>query len=122
VIAERQAHLSRFDSHGQGRMVALHEAGRGRDTLEISPNLWAGPGLVNKGLGTALVGDADTLAERIQEYMDIGVDKFIMSSYPHLEEAYQVAELLLPRIPAWREAARQRDEVFHSDLIPQTWQ
>ena len=45
---------------GQQRMAQLH-AGR-RDKLEISPNLWAGIGLVRGGAGTALVGDADTVA------------------------------------------------------------
>ncbi len=121
AIKERQEHLARFDSVGQSRMVNLHGAG-GRDELEISPNLWAGIGLVNKGLGTALVGNPDQVAERMQEYMDLGVDKFILSSYPHLEEAYRVAELIFPRLPAWMETLKRRDEVFHSDLIPQTWQ
>jgi alkanesulfonate monooxygenase len=48
------------------------------------------------GAGTALVGDPDTVAERIDEYRRIGADTFILSGYPHLEEAYRVAELLLP--------------------------
>ncbi|MDP0965034.1 hypothetical protein Q6264_29555, partial [Klebsiella pneumoniae] len=47
--------LSRFDSVGQQRMAALH--GGSRDNLEVSPNLWAGVGLVRGGAGTALVGD-----------------------------------------------------------------
>ena len=51
------------------------------------------------GPGTALVGDPDTVAMRLQEYADVGVDTFIMSGYPHLEEAYRVAELLFPRLP-----------------------
>ncbi len=67
-----------------------------RDKLEISPNLWAGVGLVRGGAGTALVGDPQTVAARIKEYQDIGVDTFIMSGYPHLEEAYRFAELVFP--------------------------
>ena len=115
-----RAHLARFDSVGQARMASLHNGSR--EALEVSPNLWAGIGLINKGVGTALVGDPDTLAERLQEYVDIGADSFILSSYPHLEETYQVAELLFPRLPAWRDKLRQRDDVFSPDRLPTTWQ
>jgi alkanesulfonate monooxygenase len=97
TIAGAQKVFSRMDSVGQQRMNALH--GGRRDRLEVSPNLWAGVGLVRGGAGTALVGDPDTLAERIDEYRRIGADTFILSGYPHLEEAYRVAELLLPRLP-----------------------
>lgn len=67
--------------------------------MEISPNLWAGVGLVRGGAGTALVGDPDTVAARMLEYAELGIDTFIFSRYPHLEEAYRVAELLFPRLP-----------------------
>ena len=67
--------------------------------LEISPNLWAGIGLVRSGAGTALVGDPSTVAQRMLEYADLGIDTFILSGYPHLEEAYRVAELLFPLLP-----------------------
>ncbi|MEY4578912.1 MAG: alkanesulfonate monooxygenase, partial [Pseudomonadota bacterium] len=49
--------------------------------------------------GTALVGDAETVAARMREYADLGVDTFILSGYPHLEEAYRAAELLFPLLP-----------------------
>lgn len=101
AIAEAQAVFARMDSVGQNRMAALH--GGKRDKLEVSPNLWAGVGLVRGGAGTALVGDAETIAERMREYMRIGVDTFIMSGYPHLEEAYRFAELVLPRLPLAQE-------------------
>jgi len=81
-------------SVGQQRMAKLH--GGRRDRLEISPNLWAGVGLVRGGAGTALVGDPETVAARIREYQDLGIDTFIMSGYPHLEEAYRFAELVFP--------------------------
>jgi alkanesulfonate monooxygenase len=83
-----------MDSVGQQRMAQLH--GGRRDRLEISPNLWAGVGLVRGGAGTALVGDPTTVAARIREYQDIGIDTFILSGYPHLEEAYRFAELVFP--------------------------
>ena len=86
-----------MDSVGQQRMSRLH--GGTRDRLEISPNLWAGVGLVRGGAGTALVGDPATVAERMREYMEIGIDAFILSGYPHLEECYRFAELVFPLLP-----------------------
>jgi alkanesulfonate monooxygenase len=100
TIAKAQSIFSRMDSVGQRRMAALH--GGRRDKLEVSPNLWAGVGLVRGGAGTALVGDAETVAARIKEYMALGIDTFILSGYPHLEEAYRFAELVFPLLPLGR--------------------
>jgi alkanesulfonate monooxygenase len=97
VIADAQKVFARYDSVGQQRMAALHGGSKGK--LEISPDLWAGVGLVRGGAGTALVGDPDTVAKRLLEYRDLGIDTFICSGYPHLEEAWRVAELLFPRLP-----------------------
>jgi alkanesulfonate monooxygenase len=97
TIAGAQAIFARMDSVGQRRMLALHEGSR--DKLEISPNLWAGVGLVRGGAGTALVGDPQTVAARMREYMTLGIDTFILSGYPHLEEAYRFAELVFPLLP-----------------------
>ena len=96
TIDAAQKIFSRLDSVGQARMRALH--GGRRDKLEVSPNLWAGVGLVRGGAGTALVGDGRTVAARMQEYIDLGIDSFILSGYPHLEESYRVAELVLPHL------------------------
>jgi alkanesulfonate monooxygenase len=84
------------DSVGQIRQLDLHN-GR-RDRLEISPNLWAGVGLVRHGVGTALVGSPQTVAHRLREYQALGIQTIIASGYPHLEEAYRVAELLFPAL------------------------
>ncbi|MGO6678272.1 FMNH2-dependent alkanesulfonate monooxygenase [Rhizobium leguminosarum] len=99
---ERFVHES--DSVGQKRMAALH--GGRRDRLEVSPNLWAGVGLVRAGAGTALVGSPKTVAARLREYQEIGIDTVIGSGYPHLEEAYRVAELLFPELGIIREQQR----------------
>ncbi|GBE94949.1 FMNH2-dependent alkanesulfonate monooxygenase [Nostoc cycadae] len=97
TIASAQKRFSQSESAGQRRMAQLHSGSR--HNLEISPNLWSGVGLVRGGAGTALVGDPDTVAARILEYADLGIDTFVFSGYPHLEEAYRVAELLFPRLP-----------------------
>jgi alkanesulfonate monooxygenase len=96
-IAAAQRTFARFDSEGQKRMTQLH--GGRRDRLEISPNLWAGVGLVRGGAGTALVGSPETVAARLLEYASLGIDAFILSGYPNLEEAYRVSELLFPLLP-----------------------
>jgi len=97
TIAGAQKILDRFDSVGQRRMMNLH--GGSREALEISPNLWAGVGLVRGGAGTALVGDPQTVADRMKAYAELGIETFILSGYPHLEEAYRTAELLFPLLP-----------------------
>jgi alkanesulfonate monooxygenase len=91
-----QAGLARSESEGQQRMLALH--GGSRAGLEIHPNLWAGIGLVRGGAGTALVGSHDEVADRIAEYHRLGIDEFVLSGYPHLEEAYWFGEGVLPRL------------------------
>jgi alkanesulfonate monooxygenase len=97
AIAKAQKVYARLDSVGQRRMTQLHSGSR--EALEVSPNLWSGVGLVRGGAGTALVGDPDTVTARILEYAELGIETFILSGYPHLEEAYRVAELLFPRLP-----------------------
>jgi len=97
VVAKAQQGLARYDSEGQRRMAEL--VSNSPETLEVSPNLWAGIGLVRSGAGTALVGDPETVAQRMLEYANLGIDSFILSGYPHLEEAYRVKELLFPLLP-----------------------
>ena len=101
TVVRAQAAFARMDSEGQRRMAALHAGGRKRSRadLEISPNLWAGVGLVRGGAGTALVGDPKTVAARLEEYADLGLDTFVLSGYPHLEESYRFAELVFPLLP-----------------------
>lgn len=96
IDAAQEVFAKNSDSVGQARMVALHN-GR-RDRLEVSPNLWAGIGLVRSGAGTALVGSPKTVAARLREYQALGIDTIVASGYPHLEEAYTVSELLFPEI------------------------
>jgi alkanesulfonate monooxygenase len=94
AIERAQAIQRASQSEGQRRMVELH--GGRTDALEVYPNLWAGIGLVRGGAGTALVGSHEQVADRIAEYHELGIDEFILSGYPHLEEAYRVGEGVLP--------------------------
>ena len=108
MIAAAQAKFKVADSVGQRRMQALH--GGDRTKLEISPNLWAGVGLVRSGSATALVGSPQTVAARIKEYQSLGIDTVIGSGYPHLEEAYRVAELLFPHLSLAPSSLQVRSE------------
>ena len=95
-----QKRFARQESVGQQRMVALHNGKLDMEALTVAPNLWAGIGLVRGGAGTALVGSYDDVADRIREYAALGLDTFILSGYPHLEEAYVVGEEVIPRLQA----------------------
>jgi alkanesulfonate monooxygenase len=103
TVAAAQKKFAQMDSVGQRRMAELHKGqfnkANVREGLEIAPNLWAGVGLVRGGAGTALVGSPGQVAERIREYADLGLEHFILSGYPHLEEAHRFAELVFPLLP-----------------------
>jgi alkanesulfonate monooxygenase len=99
-VAKAQAQLAASESVGQQRMVELHKGAlnAGVRGLEIHPGLWAGIGLVRGGAGTALVGSHSEVADLIAEYHALGIDEFVLSGYPHLEEAYWFGEGVRPEL------------------------
>lgn len=104
VVEQAQRGLARSESTGQARMRELHEHGRADGSwreprsLEVEPNLWAGVGLVRGGAGTALVGSHREVADRIADYAAVGIDEFVLSGYPHLEELYWFGEGVVPEL------------------------
>ncbi|NIL79535.1 LLM class flavin-dependent oxidoreductase [Rhodococcoides kroppenstedtii] len=126
TVATAQANLARSESVGQRSMLALHEESR-RDgswkdprALEIAPNLWSGVGLVRGGAGTALVGSHTEVADRIAEYAALGIDEFVFSGYPHLEELYWFGEGVLPilRRRGLFSAGTQQTGAGHTPFLP----
>lgn len=118
TIANVQAGLNRSQSEGQKRMLALH--GGSKDNLLVAPNLWAGVGLVRGGAGTALVGSHSEIADRIKEYAAIGIEEFVLSGVPHLEEAYWFGEGVLPilqRDGLWQHP-RAADQPASASTVP----
>lgn len=96
AIAAARADFATTMSEGQRRMAELHGSDPSR--LEVHPNVWAGIGLVRGGAGTAIVGSFTEVADRIAEYHEHGFEEFILSGYPHLEEAHWVGEGVMPEL------------------------
>lgn len=88
------------DSVGGQRQFQTHRGSVPDDArdLEIYPNLWPGMSLLRPGPGTAIVGSHAQVIERLQEFESLGVDTFILSGNPLLEEAYHVSEQILPAL------------------------
>lgn len=95
-IRSIQDGLRRSESEGQRRMLALNRGSK--NDLEVYPNLWAGVGLVRGGAGTAMVGSHQQIADLVEEYASVGISEFVLSGYPHLEEAYRFGEGVLPEL------------------------
>lgn len=128
IVAAAQKKFAQMDSVGQRRMAELHggkfNKANVREGLEIAPNLWAGVGLVRGGAGTALVGNPEQVAARLKEYAELGLEYFILSGYPHLEEAHRFAELVFPLLPLNRAASNERvltgpfGEIVANSFVP----
>ncbi len=115
-IAHVRAGLARSESEGQRRMLALN--GGSRDGLEIHPHLWAGIGLVRGGAGTAMVGSHTEIADLVEEYAEIGIDEFVLSGYPHLEESYRFGEGVLPELARRGRWAHPAPPAHHTTAVP----
>ncbi len=62
----------------------------------VEPNLWTGIGRARSGCGAAIVGDPAQVADKIRGYQALGLDTFILSGYPHLDECRRFASLVMP--------------------------
>ena len=98
-IHSAQSLLGRTESVGQKRMSALLEDIQAEQVnpenvrlLEVAPHIWSGYALVRGGVGTAIFGSHQQVAEKIQAFHALGSEHFILSGQPHLEEAYWFAE------------------------------
>ena len=83
-------------SVGVQRQAALRESASNDGYAEA--NLWTGIGRARSGAGAAIVGDPDQVAEKIAAYQAAGVSAFILSGYPHVDEAERFAEMVLPKL------------------------
>ncbi len=81
-----------IQSTGQRRQIELS----GGTDLVIEPNLWAGVGIARTGVGLAVVGNPEQVAAKFRDYESLGIDTFILSGYPHLDEARRFGEMVMP--------------------------
>ncbi|MFN8021811.1 MAG: LLM class flavin-dependent oxidoreductase [Acidimicrobiales bacterium] len=84
-------------SVGVQRQAALRESSD--DDGYVERHLWTGIGRARSGAGAAIVGDPDQVVAMLHAYREVGVDAFILSGYPHLDECERVARLVLSRLP-----------------------
>jgi alkanesulfonate monooxygenase len=80
------------ESVGKARQNALLAQGEWADSF-----LWTGIGRGRPGCGTAIVGSYEQVERKLREYMALGIEAFILSGYPHREEAQRFGQNLLPR-------------------------
>ncbi|MBB6637434.1 LLM class flavin-dependent oxidoreductase [Cohnella thailandensis] len=95
LLSSREKLHSRTDATNQKRQMDLWNDSRDNDYV-IGPNLWSGLSAVRGGGAVAFVGTPDQVSDRLLEFVDAGVTSFILSGYPHLEEAEISGRLLMP--------------------------
>jgi alkanesulfonate monooxygenase len=62
----------------------------------VEDHLWTGIARARSGCGAAIVGDPDQVVTKLRSYMELGIESFILSGYPHLAECDLVARYVLP--------------------------
>lgn len=62
----------------------------------VEDHLWTGIGRGRSGCGAAIVGDPTQVAAKIAQYRALGIDAFIFSGYPHLDECTRFGQLVMP--------------------------
>ena len=77
-------------------MVGQQAQAREAEDHRLGRHLWNGLSEVRVNCGSALVGTPDQVAEELVGYWRLGIDEFILSGFPHVEECERVATDLLP--------------------------
>ncbi len=99
-VARTQAVLQATDSAGESRQRAFVS-----EDLWVEPNLWSGIGQVRRGIGVTVIGSHEQVAKKFLSFYDLGLSFFILSGYPHLEEAENAGRTWMP---LFYEMVRQR--------------
>lgn len=93
--------LIRDRAHDSISLGVSHQA-RARELADqygyIEPNLWTGVGRARSGCGAALVGSTDRILTELEAYRKMGIRAFILSGYPHLDEAEHFGTKVLPQL------------------------
>ena len=110
AVQRRLSKLAGTDAEGEKAIAEKFRPGmempKDARHFEIYPGLWAGVGLIRIGTGTALVGSAEGVLKLMREYEAAGCEVFILGNYPHIEEAYRFADLMMPLLKTETRAGR----------------
>lgn len=63
---------------------------------KLGAHLWNGISQVRVNCGTAIVGNPEQVAGELLEYWSLGIDEFILSGFPHIEECDRVVSDVIP--------------------------
>ena len=83
-------------SLGVSKQASLRE--KADQEYYAEPHLWTGIGLARSGCGAAIVGNPEQVYQKIKSYMDMGINAFILSGYPHKKECELFAKYVLPKL------------------------
>ena len=83
-------------SLGVSKQASLRE--KADQEYYAEPHLWTGIGLARSGCGAAIVGNPEQVYHKIKSYMDMGINAFILSGYPHKKECELFAKYVLPKL------------------------
>ncbi len=100
-LDDEYGELIRDRAHDSISLGVSHQA-KARELADkfgyVEPNLWTGVGRARSGCGAALVGSADQVLSKIENYRKMGIRAFIFSGYPHIDEARHFGKLVLPEL------------------------
>lgn len=100
-LDDEYGRLIRSRAHDSGSLGVSHQA-RTRELADkygyVEPHLWTGIGRARSGCGAALVGSTDQILSELENYRKMGIRAFILSGYPHLDEAEHFGTKVLPQL------------------------
>ena len=85
-----------LDSESVGVRRQAELRGASSDDGFVEPHLWTGIGRGRSGCGAAIVGDPAQVLAKLNDYRGMGIDAFILSGYPHLDECERFGTMVLP--------------------------
>lgn len=100
-LDDEYGRLIRDRAHDSISLGVSHQA-RARELSDefgyVEPHLWTGIGRARSGCGAAIVGSTDQVISELEAYRAMGIRAFILSGYPHLDEAGNFGTKVLPQL------------------------
>ncbi len=109
-----------LDSQSLGVLRQDELRAKAGENYFIEENIWSGIGLARSGCGSAIVGSAEQVRNKIQRYIDMGFRAFIFSGYPLMREIDYAAKYLLPYLDLCTFSVEQGRTPKHTPVTPLT--